>query len=368
MTAPSHSPAALPVQHSLAVGAALLTVLLWASAFPLIHIALTGLAPLPLAASRFWLAATVALAWLLVNRPTLPSRRDIARFLLSGLVGIALYNAFLNTGQRTVSPGAASFLINTGPIITAFLATIFLRERFGVAAWAGSAVAFGGAATIAAGQPGGLGLGAGASLVLLAALCQASYFIVQRPLVPRYGALASTAYTIIAGALLLTPWLPTAGRTLAALGPSSAPALALLALVLFPSILGYAAWTYALGTLGAARAANFLYLVAPVAMGISYLLTGEIPGWSTLFGGALAISGVAIVNLRSKLHSNPPARDLAAEASAAHRRALARAAGTWGGYQAAPPTPLAGSANPRVATEVESTSMPLNCRAELARL
>ena len=30
-------------------------------------------------------------------------------------------------------------------------------------------------------------------------------------------------------------------------------------------------------------------------------------------------------------------RDLAAEARAAHKRALIRAAGTWGGYQAAPP-------------------------------
>jgi hypothetical protein len=34
---------------------------------------------------------------------------------------------------------------------------------------------------------------------------------------------------------------------------------------------------------------------------------------------------------------NLAARDLAAEASAAHRRALDRAAATWGGYQAAAP-------------------------------
>src|SRR6476619_539023 len=156
MDSPSATPASPPLQDYLAIGAALLTVLLWASAFPLIHIALAGLAPLPLAASRFWFAGAIALAFLLAARPTLPLRRDALSFLACGLVGIALYSAFLNSGQRTVSPGAASFLINTGPIITALLATVFLRERFGIVAWVGSAIALGGVAIIAAGQPGGL--------------------------------------------------------------------------------------------------------------------------------------------------------------------------------------------------------------------
>jgi drug/metabolite transporter (DMT)-like permease len=294
-SAQSSSPASY-----LALVAVLVTVVAWASAFPLIRIALRGLDPLPLAASRFWLAGAIATAWLIAARPARPSSRDAGVFLLCGLAGIAFYNAFLNTGQRSVSPGAASFLVNTGPIMTAVLATLFLKERFGGVAWIGSGIAFAGVAIIAAGQPGGLRLGAGASLVLMAAACQATYFTLQRPLVPRYGALACTAYTIIAGALLLTPWLPKALHSLAVAGPSSPTTNAVLALTILPSILGYAAWTYALGVLGAARAANFLYLVPPVATVIAYLLTAEIPGWATLFGGLLAITGVAIVNLRSK--------------------------------------------------------------------
>jgi drug/metabolite transporter (DMT)-like permease len=305
MSDPEDRVAAAPVKTYLAVAAVLLTVLTWASAFPLIHIALGGLDPLPLAASRFWLAGTVAAAWLLALRPARPSLRDAGIFLLCGLIGITLYNACLNTGQRSVSAGAASFLINTGPIITALLATAFLRERFGPAGWLGSVVAFAGAAFIATGQPGGLKLGAGASLILIAAACQATYFILQRPLVPRYGALASTAYTVIAGALLLTPWLPAGLRSLGATGPGSSATLAVVALAVLPSVLGYTTWTYALGILGAARAANFLYLVPPVATAISYVLTGEIPGVSTLLGGLLAIAGVAIVNLRTKIAVKP---------------------------------------------------------------
>jgi drug/metabolite transporter (DMT)-like permease len=176
-----------------------------------------------------------------------------------------------------------------------------------------------------------LHLGAGASLVVMAAVCQATYFTLQRPLVPRYGALACTAFTFIAGALLLTPWLPGAIASLAVAGLNSRTAYAVLALVLLPSIVGYAAWTYALGILGAARASNFLYLVPPVATGISYLLTGEIPRWSTLAGGLVAIAGVAIVNLRSKLIGKVRLPKCITDWG------LDRAAGTWGGYQAAAP-------------------------------
>ena len=91
---------------------------------------------------------------------------------------------------------------------------------------------------IARGQPGGLVLGAGSTLILGAALCSASYFVLQRRLIPVYGALACTAYTLLAGALLLTPWLPGA---LVALGSGSRDtALAVLTLGIFPAALGYA--------------------------------------------------------------------------------------------------------------------------------
>lgn len=221
-------------------------------------------------------------------------------FLASGAAGIAFYNALLNSGQQTVSAGAASFLINTSPILTALLAALFLRERFGLWGWLGSAVAFAGVAAIAANQAGGLRLGAGASLVLGAAFCQATYFILQRRLVPRYGAIACAAFTIVAGALLLSPWIGGAADRLASAGPANDALWAVVALAVLPSAIGYAAWTHALDYYGASRAANFLYLVPPMTLLIAFALTREVPSPATVLGGTLAIAGVAIVNLRRK--------------------------------------------------------------------
>ncbi|MFM0367200.1 DMT family transporter [Paraburkholderia sediminicola] len=285
-------------QPLLAAGAVAFTIVSWASAFPFIRIGLQGLAPLPLAAARFATAALLVIAWLAYRRPPLPTWRDGLRFVLCGFLGIALYNALLNTGEKTVAPGAASFIVNTLPIFTALLAAVFLGERFNRWGWFGSLVSLVGIAVIARGQPGGLTLGAGSTLILGAALCSASYFVLQRRLIPVYGALTCTAYTLLAGAVLLAPWLPGA---LSSLGSAPHGTLqAVLVLGVFPAALGYATWTFALGYFGAARAANFLYLTPAVATALSAVLTGERPGLATLCGGLIAIAGVVFVALRGR--------------------------------------------------------------------
>ncbi|MCB4348259.1 DMT family transporter [Burkholderia vietnamiensis] len=64
--------------------------------------------------------------------------------------------------------------------------------------------------------------------------------------------------------------------------------------------LGYAAWSFALGHFGAARASSFLYLTPAVATAMSMMLTGERPGIGTVGGGLLAIVGVVVVALRGR--------------------------------------------------------------------
>jgi drug/metabolite transporter (DMT)-like permease len=283
-----------------ATGAVGFTVLSWASVFPLIRIALHDLAPLPLAAARFAVAGVLCAVLLAVARPRVPSVTDSMRFAACGLIGVALFNILLNAGERTVSAGAASFIIGTVPAMTAFLATLFSRERFTLLAWTGTTISFVGVGLIASDQPGGLSFGTGATLVLGSAACQATYHVLLRPLVPRYGALASSAYTLLAAAVLLSPWMVESAGALAAPATARETIVAVIALGVFPAALGYATWAYALGHFGAPRAANFLYLVAPTATLLAFLLTGEVPGSRTLLGGAIAIAGVILIGVRSR--------------------------------------------------------------------
>ena len=161
-----------------------------------------------LASARFAIAAILMLAWLAWTRRRCRRASDALRIFLCGLAGIALYNFFLNTGQQTVAAGAASFIVNSAPILTALLALVFLGERFTVWGWIGTVVSFCGIGVIASGQPGGLSFGAGSIFILCAAVCTGSYFVLQKPLVAKYGAMPCAAYTMLIGALLLSPWLP----------------------------------------------------------------------------------------------------------------------------------------------------------------
>ncbi|MGE3150747.1 MAG: EamA family transporter, partial [Pseudorhodoplanes sp.] len=117
-------------------------------------------------------------------------------------------------------------------------------------------------------------------------------------LVAVHGAFAATAYMLIAAALLLSPWMPQAFTELTHAG--AATWIVVIVLGVFPAWIGFVTLNYALGQLGAARASNFLYLIPPVAIVLAALMTGEQPGLLTLFGGVLAIAGVALVNWRGR--------------------------------------------------------------------
>lgn len=290
-------PHSLPRPHG-ALAAALLTVVLWASAFPLIRIGLTHFTPVPLAALRLAVAACFVGLWLGVSarrgeRVWLP-RAAWAPLLGAAALGIGLYNVLLTIGQQTVSAGATSFIVNTSPVFTALLAMALLGERFNRRAWLGTAVSVLGIAAIAAGQPGGWRLGAGASLVLAAALCQAAFFVLQRRLVLAHGPLRSAAWLVVAGAVWLSPWLWPALQQATTAPPATL--LAVLLLGLLPAALGHATWSVAQSHYGAARAANFLYLVPPTTLALSAWLVDEVPHALTWLGGGAAIAGVLIVN------------------------------------------------------------------------
>lgn len=273
---------------------ALIAVCLWASAFPSIRIALQSFDPIPLAALRFLVAGCVWLMWFAFSRPRLPNLKDMGRFFLCGLIGIMGYNICLNLGQTTVSSGAASFIVNTAPVLIAILAILFLKEAFTPRQWLGTLISFSGVGLIASGQPGGFAFGEGASFVFGAAVCGSVYTIIQKPLVVKYGAQLTATMVMTSGAICLSPWLPIALKQATEVPVWHTGTVVYLGL--FPAAIGYGLWGQAQADFGASRSANFLYLVPPISVVIAYFLTAEIPQMMTLLGGTLAILGVLIVN------------------------------------------------------------------------
>lgn len=276
-----------------ALVAALTTIVLWAGAFSAITVGIRHVDPIALAAVRFAVAGAIMGAWLAWRGSAPRSRGDFFRIAVCGTLGIALYNVLLNTGQRSVSAGAASFIVATQPVFAAAFAGLSGAEAPRLETAAGMALSLLGVAALSFGQGSGFHFGAGTPIILAAAACSGGYFVVQRPLVLRYGAAASAGWTIVAGAILLLPWLPSG----VAQTTRSAEAIAATAFLSFGAgVLGYVCWMEALAGLGAVRAANLLFLMAPLAMLLAIPVTGTVPGFATILGGAVALAGVAIVN------------------------------------------------------------------------
>ncbi len=278
------------------VAAIAITVVGWASAFPAIRAGLASFGPAELGAVRFAIAAVPAAIFLAVTRPALPRLGEIWRFAFGGVVFVALYTLFLNFGELTVSAGAASFIINVSPIITAALALLILGERFPLQGWIGTLISFVGVGLIALGEGDGLTLNQGALLVFGGAVCAAFTSIVQKPLFKSHNPVTVAAWNMVIGALCLAPALPNGIAQAAVAAPEGLFAALYLGVV--PSFISYASWAITLSRLPAARASNFLYCVPPTATLMGFFWLGELPGLLGAIGGVLTLGGVVIVNLK----------------------------------------------------------------------
>ena len=281
-----------PARSRPAVLAAAGTVVLWASAFPAIAVAVPALGPVGLSVTRLGVASValgLAAPFLRVRRPQV---RDLPLIMACGLAGMTGYQLLLNQGERIVPAGTASLLVATAPIYASLLATWFLGERATRRRWAGSAVAFAGSALIAASH--GLGFGMAALLVLAAAVLQAVFHTASKPLLARYTGFEVTVYAMWAGTVFIAPWTGSLIRALPQAGAGAIGAAVFLGVA--PSAIGFVLWAYALARMDVGRVTSGLYLVPAVAIVVALVWLGQVPSPLEFLGGAIALAGVLLAN------------------------------------------------------------------------
>ncbi|MEU6539861.1 DMT family transporter [Streptomyces sp. NPDC047000] len=282
-----------------AAAAALVSVVLWASAFVSIRSAGAAYAPGALALGRL-LAGTLALGALcLLRREGLPPRAAWPGVAVSGLLWFGVYMVVLNWGEQQVDAGTAALVVNVGPLLIALLGARLLGEPMPPRLLAGMAVSFAGAVTVGLSMSGdGSSSVLGVALCLLAALTYAAGVVAQKPALGSASALQVTAYGCLTGAVLC---LPFAGQLVhdAADAPLSAT-LNMVYLGVFPTALAFTTWAYALARTTAGRMGATTYAVPALVVLMSWLFLGEVPGLLTLAGGVLCLAGVAVSRSRSR--------------------------------------------------------------------
>ncbi|AOR35234.1 hypothetical protein BFF78_32930 [Streptomyces fodineus] len=287
-----------PRQRLLPAGAAVVTVVLWASAFVAIRSAGQEYAPGALALGRLASGAlALGVIWA-IRREGLPPRGAWRGILLSGLLWFGFYMVALNWGEQQVDAGTAALVVNVGPLLIALLGARLLGDPMPPRLLAGMAVSFAGAVTVGLSMSGGGGSSVlGVVLCLLAAVAYAAGVVAQKPALGQASALQVTTFGCLVGTVAC---LPFAGQLVhqAAHAPMRAT-LGMVYLGVFPTALAFTTWAYALARTTASRMGATTYAVPALVVLMSWLALGEVPGVLTLVGGALCLAGVAVSRSRA---------------------------------------------------------------------
>jgi drug/metabolite transporter, DME family len=277
---------------------------LFGSSFVATAFALHSFGPAPVA---FWRGLGAALAvglalrvgWLgdAVGPPSARfDRGRLLRLATLGILGGPVFIVAMNVAVGAAGATLASFVAGLYAVLAAVLAPLVLRERLGSGAIVGFVVALGGTALLAelgSGAPSAGGIGAG----LVAAAAFASYLVLSRRwsrAIALPGAVIAEA-NFVATAVVLLPVIAISGSgpiLPATIAPDAA--LALLWLIVGPSILAQLLLIASVRRIPARRSAAFLMLNPITAAILAALLLGERLSPAQLLGAGLVLAGIAI--------------------------------------------------------------------------
>ena len=233
---------------------------------------------------------------LFAARPVWPSRSTMRLHLYRGALTFVMAMLFF-WGLARVPLAQAIALAFIAPLISLFLAAVFLGETIGRKTIGASLLAFAGVILLFVGQAqADLGRDAllGSIAILASALCYAVNIILMRSQAQVAGPIEIAFFqNLIVAVLLVAAWPLFGGATLP---PNGQVPLILLAAFLSTASLLLLSWAYARAEasyLSATEYTAFLW-----AMGFGWLIFGEHVSPFTLAGAALIVAGCILAARR----------------------------------------------------------------------
>jgi drug/metabolite transporter (DMT)-like permease len=276
-----------------------LVMLLWAVCFPLILAGFAYAPHLTFAAMRAFIggAALVAVG-LALGRPVPRGVRVWGVLALIGLGATSLAYLGMFHAAEFVSPGIATVIANTQPLLAAVLAAMVLKEYIGSVGRLGLGLGFVGIVFIATPQllsDQAANYALGISYILLAALGITVSNVLIRRIAGQIDAIMAMGFQMLIGGV------PLAIAAALFEEPQSVVwsgdfVLILLALSLLGSSLVYWLWISILEKMELNRANAFSFLVPVFGLSIGALFYGEVLGWAEFTGIGLTLIGIALVN------------------------------------------------------------------------
>ena len=247
------------------------------------------------------IVSVAGLAWLGTWR--IP-RADWLRFLLAGMIGMAVYNWFVNAGFELVPAGVGTLVTMVEPLMIAILAALLLGEKLTLYVLAGVVMAIAGSLVLfwpdlTQSTPQSVSL-RGIGYLLMCCAGWAIYTIATKPLLARHDSFTVTAITMLIAAPIM---IGAASEPLPVLAArlDLRQWLEVLYLVFAAGLGGTMLWNYGIKHLSSSAAGTFLYLIPVVAVAAGALVLDEVVTVHIVAGGLLMLGGVAAAQFGPQL-------------------------------------------------------------------
>lgn len=285
----------------------LLVATIWGAGWVAGRVISTGIPPITGAWIRYVIAVLCFLIWMkIAGLLRLPTMGEWKRVWWIGFFSTFVYQAFFMFGMKYTAAGDASLMITFNPLFTALLAIPFLDEKMNKKLLIGLLSAFSGVLILYFHSPNvdipAWSRTLGDALIMLAALAWASSTILMKkamaspapdaelPLTP----LGLTVWASVIGLGILTPWAAIETYQQGIPSISNEVWISILFLAILSTVVSYVWFAEGIKTIGAGKAALYVYLVPVFGIISGWLLIDEKLGWSLLVAFVLIVGGVAL--------------------------------------------------------------------------
>ena len=288
------------------VGFALMATAFWSGNFVVSRGLSDSIHPFSLAFYRWFMASLIFTPFAIksVKKEWHIIKKRFPYLFLTALLGVSIFNTLIYFAGRSTTAVNMSLIMLTFPIFILLISILFFKERLGLKKVLGIGVVLAGVISIASqGQPTKLlelTLNEGDPLMLLAAFMFAVHSHLIKNKDKQMSIITLQYSTFAIGAILLFPFHLWASNT----NPEVVFSLPILGSVLYialcASLVSFISWNKAIEKIGAVSAGMIYYLLPLFSGLVAFVLLGEELHFYHLISGLLIVSGILIINRKTK--------------------------------------------------------------------
>ena len=282
-----------------------LMAFIWATSYPLGRWLGVYEAPEAIVVSRVFIAFLfLCLVARVRNEPSIPFKMPVwIQLFVLGFFGFCIHNYLMFAALEHTEAGKGAIINGAIPAIVMILNYLFYRQKITLLSLLGVILSVSGVVLVV--TEGkiynllNLNINKGEFMFLIAIMGWSLYSVIARPLLETYRAIWVTAYSCLAGGILMLPLLGlNLGPTLELL---SDPFVVLILLIqgVLTMGLGFLWYYEGIKSMGPVSASMYLNLIPIFGVFLALITIGEVPSLPVVVGGVAVIFGVLMTNFKN---------------------------------------------------------------------